>query len=167
MQVTEPKIEHRDAQPYAAVRAQVTMREMGTVLPPLIGEVFGFLQRQGVAPAGPPFFRYLVVDMERQLDMEVGWPVAHAVSGEGRISAGVLPAGRYAVAVHTGHPDKLVGATAALLAWGEENSIAWQMSDDGKTWDARLESYLTDPAEEPDMNKWRTELAFLVAGGTE
>jgi len=112
---TEPKLEHRDVQPYAAIRKQVTMREIGTVLPPLIGEVFGFLQRQGVAPAGAPFFRFLIVDMERQLDMEVGWPVASAVSGDGRISAGVLPAGRYAVLVHTGHPDELMGVTAALL----------------------------------------------------
>jgi len=160
---TEPKLEHRDVQPYAAIRKQVTMREIGTVLPPLIGEVFGFLQRQGVAPAGAPFFRFLIVDMERQLDMEVGWPVASAVSGDGRISAGVLPAGRYAVLVHTGHPDELIDVTAALLAWGEANGIVWQMSDDGKTWAARLESYLTNPAEEPDMNTWRTELAFLVA----
>src|SRR5690348_8066314 len=148
MTTTEPKLEHRDAQPYAAIRKQVTMQEIGAVLPPLIGEVFDFLQRQGLAPAGAPFFRYLVVDMDRQLDMEVGWPIASAVSGEGHISAGVLPAGRYAVLVHTGHPEELADATAALLAWGEDNGIRWQMSDDEKMWGARLESYLTDPAEE-------------------
>jgi effector-binding domain-containing protein len=139
------------------------MQEIGAVLPPLIGEVFTFLQRQGVPPAGAPFFRYLVVDMDKQLDMEVGWPIASTMSGNGRISAGVIPAGRYATLVHTGHPDELMGVTAALFAWGQQNGIVWQKSADGQTWGARLEFYLTDPAVEPDMRKWQTELAFLAA----
>jgi hypothetical protein len=30
-------------------------------------------------------------------------------------------------------------------------------------WGSRLEFYLTDPAEEPDMSKWETQLAFRLA----
>ncbi len=93
--IIEPKLEHRDEQPYVAIRTQVTMRELGTVLPPLLGQVFAWLERKGMAPAGAPFFRYLVVDMDSQLDMEVGVPVATAASGDGRISTGVLPSDRY------------------------------------------------------------------------
>jgi hypothetical protein len=33
--ITAPKVEHRDAQPYAGIQAQVTMQELGKVLPPL------------------------------------------------------------------------------------------------------------------------------------
>jgi hypothetical protein len=33
----------------------------------------------------------------------------------------------------------------------------------GDRWGARLEFYLTDPAEEPDMSKWQTQLAFRLA----
>jgi hypothetical protein len=33
--ITEPKIEHRNEQPYVGIRAQVTMQELGKVLPPL------------------------------------------------------------------------------------------------------------------------------------
>jgi len=116
-----------------------------------------------VTPAGPPFFRYLVVDMDRQLDVEVGVPVATAMSDDDRISAGVLPSGRYAVLPHTGHPDSLREVTAALLTWAEEHGIVWKTTEEGKKWGARLEFYLTDPKTEPDMNKWTTELAFLVA----
>ena len=161
--IMEPKLEQRDEQPYAAIRTQVTMRELGTVLPALVGEVLAFLQRKGVAPAGAPFFRYLVVDMDGEFDMQVGWPVTSAVPAEGRVSAGALPAGRYAVLAHTGHPDSLMEATAALLAWAEKKGLRWETSNDGKEWGARLEFYLTDPAAEPDMNRWKTELAFLVA----
>ena len=33
--ITEPKIEHRNEQPYVGLRAQVTMQELGKLLPPL------------------------------------------------------------------------------------------------------------------------------------
>ena len=33
----------------------------------------------------------------------------------------------------------------------------------GERWTSRLEWYLTDPAQEPDMTKWQTELAFRLA----
>jgi hypothetical protein len=45
--ITEPKIEHRNAQPYTGIRAQVTMQELGKVLPPLWGEVYGWLASKG------------------------------------------------------------------------------------------------------------------------
>jgi hypothetical protein len=49
----------------------------------------------GVAPAGPPFFKYSV-DMMRELEVEAGVPVAAAVDGDDQVVSGVLPAGRYA-----------------------------------------------------------------------
>jgi hypothetical protein len=36
----------------------------------------------------------------------------------------------------------------------------------GERWGCRLEIYHTDPLEQPDMNAWRTELAFRLADGT-
>ncbi len=35
--ITEPKIEHRNEQPYVGLRAQVTMQELGKLLPPFGG----------------------------------------------------------------------------------------------------------------------------------
>ena len=160
---TEPKLEQREAQAYAAIHARMPLQQLGIVAPPLNGEVLRFLQEQGVAPSGPPFFRYIVVDMERELELEVGWPVATTFSGSDRVISGVFPAGRYATLIHTGHPSELAGATAGLFGWAEANGIRWQASEDGMTWVARIEYYLTDPADEPDMTKWETELAFLTA----
>lgn len=37
-------------------------------------------------------------------------------------------------------------------------------SDSGERWGCRLEIYLTDPNEEPDMSKWATQLMFKLAG---
>lgn len=162
--LSEPKLEQRAAQPYVAIRRQVTMQELGTVLPPLHDDVMRWLQSKDIASTDAPFFRYLVMDMDKnQFDVEVGWPIATPVTGEGDIIGGALPAGRYGVILNTGPFSDLVGAHYALLEWGKKHNISWQTSDQDRAWGARLEFYITDPAEEPDPQKWKTEVAFLAA----
>jgi effector-binding domain-containing protein len=155
-----PTIETRIDQPYAAIPVSVRVEELGTVVPPLTGRVFEWLAARGVGPAGPPFWKYVVVDMEAKLELETGVAVSSSVDGDGEVSAGILPAGRYATVVHTGHPDTLVTATRDLLQWAAEHHLEWDA--DGNTWGCRLEEYLSDPAEVPDMNEWQTRLAFRL-----
>ena len=161
--IAEPKMEHRNEQPYVAIRTQVGI-PFGEILGGLWGEVIAFLTNKGIPPSGPPFIRYLTTDMEKKLDIEVGFPVANDVSGNDRMFAGVLPAGRYAVLLYFGDYENLVTVTAEFLAWAEKNNIVWQTSttDGVEWWAGRIEWYPTDPAKEPDPQKWQTELAFLV-----
>jgi effector-binding domain-containing protein len=160
-----PEIETRAEQPYVAVRARVTMGEIAAFAR-RFGEVFGWLDGHGLAPAGPPFFKYNVIDMARELEMEAGVPIATVTDGDDQIVAGVLPAGRYATLTHVGHPSELMAATKALLDWAAEQGLTWDItpSEDGDRWACRLENYLTDPEQEPDMSKWVTQLAFKLAG---
>ena len=160
-----PKFVNRKAQPYVAIRRQVAMREIAAVLPPLVNEVFAWLAKKGIRPAGVPFWRYLVVDMKGKLEIDVAVPVAVVPPTDKHIVVDVLPAGRYATILHTSHPDGLQKVTAELLAWAESKGIGWQMNR-GK-WGGRVEWYLSDPASEPDMTKWQTELAFLTTKGRE
>jgi effector-binding domain-containing protein len=162
----EPVIIQRPAQPYLAIAASVTMQTIGVVMPPLTGELFGWLAANGIESAGPPFWRYNVIDMARSLEMEVGCPVAGTtVSGDERVLAGTLPAGRYATLLHVGPPQSLAGATSALLDWARANDLGWDVSpsSEGERWGCRLEVLLTDPASQPDMSKWETELVFRLA----
>jgi effector-binding domain-containing protein len=156
-------MEYRHEQPYVAVRTQVGI-PFGELLPGLWGEAMALLTGKGITPSGPPFIRYLITDMDKKLDIEVGFPVATVVAGNDRVSAGVLPAGRYAVLSYFGPYENLVAVTTEFLAWAEKNAIVWQTStSDGiEWWVGRLEWYPTDPAKEPDPQKWQTELAFLV-----
>jgi effector-binding domain-containing protein len=129
-------------------------------------EVYAWLGARGVPPAGPPFLKYNVIDMTRQLEIDNGVPVAAPVEVDGDVIAGVLPAGRYASLTHVGHPSELMGATKTLLDWAAGQGLTFDVSPDagGERWTSRLEFYLTDPREEPDMSKWVTELAFRLAG---
>lgn len=154
-------VEERAEQPYVAIRAAVPMRELGSMLPPLMPEVLAWSLDHGRPPAGPPFWKYDVIDMDGELEIEVGVPVAEPVQADGRIVAGVLPAGKYATTIYVGHPSGLYEATSDLLAWAEREGLAWDV--DGQRWGCRLEEYLSDPAEVPDMNDWQTRLAFRLA----
>jgi effector-binding domain-containing protein len=127
--------------------------------------LFGWLAERGAEPAGPPFFRYLLIDMERELDVEAGVPVATPVEGDGEVLAGVLPAGRYAATTHVGHPDELIAVTGAFLDEAAAQGLTFDATDTerGTRWGCRLEVLLTNPAEQPDPNKWETTLVFRLA----
>jgi effector-binding domain-containing protein len=160
----EPEITQRAAQPYVGIRGWVAMAAIGSVAD-RIPEIFSWLGLRAIAPAGPPFFRYWVVNMEGELEVEAGVPVASAVQGDGAIGAGTLPAGRFVVVTHTGPPSTLVAATAELLDWAGERGLVWDVSrtEAGVQWGCRLEFYLTNPVEQPDASRWQTQLAFKLA----
>ncbi len=159
-----PQIVIRAEQPYVAITGRVSMAELGPFAT-RAGEVFAWLGARGLSPAGSPFLKYNVIDMARQLEVENGVPVAVPAGGEGDVISGVLPAGRYATVTHVGHPSELIGATKALLDWADGQGLTWDMSpgETGDRWASRLEIYLTDPSEDPDMSKWATQLAFRLA----
>jgi DNA gyrase inhibitor GyrI len=153
-----------DQQPYVAVTGAVTMDTIPEIAD-RFDEVFGWLARSGVEPAGPPFFRYRVIDMDRRLVMEAGVPTGTVLDGEGDVRPGVLPAGRYVTTTYVGHPADLVRITGDLLAWAAAQGLAFDVSpsDEGEVWGSRLEWMETDPAHEPDLSRWRTRLAFRLA----
>jgi effector-binding domain-containing protein len=159
--MSEPTVLERTEQPYVAIPIRATLREWGGVNA-LVPEVVGWLAARGIAPAGAPFYRHLVVGgLDERFSVEVGFPVAEPVEGDGRVVAGAKPAGRYVVAVHHGHPDGIAKSHQALVAWAGEHGVP--LARDGDVWDGMYESYRADPAVEPDPSKWETELAYLVS----
>lgn len=161
--ISEPTIETRAVQPYVAIRVVVPREEIGHLVPPLVPQVFDWMQGQGVKPAGAPFFRYHGMDPAGKMDISVGVPVAAPVPGNGQVAAGEFPAGRYAVTIHTGPYEQLIDAHMALMDWGQKHNLAWEQSADGMQWGGRTEFYITDPADEIDPATFKTEVAFLLA----
>jgi effector-binding domain-containing protein len=162
--ITTPKIVERTEQPYVAIKSMVKMEEIGPRAGTLLGEVFGWLSGHGLTPAGAPFFRYNVVDMERGLEIEFALPTATRAAGDDRVLAGVLPAGRYASLIHRGPYEQLYDANAALGAWIKEQGLTVDVakSPGGDRFGCRLEIYLNDPGVEKDPAKWETEVAFKL-----
>ncbi len=163
--ITEPRLEHRPAQRYAAIRTSLPI-PFGSYLGPLWKEVDDWLQQKGITSTGPALIRYLTTDMSKELDMDIGFAVEGTFPGDERVITDVLPEGEYATLLYTG-PYKGKGiykATVALLDWAKANQVTWNTTrkDGTEWWNGRVEFYLSDPAREKDTKKYRTELAFLV-----
>ena len=160
--ISKPIVEDRREQPYVGIRTQLPMGKMRTVIKQLLAEVSAWMKRRGIKPAGPPFTRFHVINMAATMDIEVGFPVANAVQGDDRVSAGLIPAGRYASLIYTGNGIK---ANGVLLEWAAAQGIQWDRWEvgAGDAFGARIETYLNNPGESPKPEKWKTEVAIRMA----
>jgi effector-binding domain-containing protein len=148
---------------YMGIRTQTPFKGMFTVIDKhLFKELRAWMKQEGVEPAGKPFFRYYIINMDGEMDVEVGIPAAKALPGNGRVCPGVLPGGHYASLVYIG-----TGYTGngALTRWAIENGFTFDQWDDpkGDAFRARYERYLTDPAIQPLKSKWEVEVAVRLA----
>jgi effector-binding domain-containing protein len=167
----QPRVEERAAMPYIGIHARVSGEaEFRRAIDRGFPELFAWLEQNGVRAAGPPFIRYVQLDEhDDPIEIELGVPTRSATPPDGRLRAGVLPAGRYATLLHVGpysstkEPD-LAAARAGLLRWAEREGIKLERSRTGagSGFRACVEHYITDPRREPDPSKWETELAFLT-----
>jgi effector-binding domain-containing protein len=164
----EPRVEQRAAQPYAGIRMPVRLDGFPAAVDQCMPELFGWLTGHGITPAGPPFIRYLVIDMAAELEIEFGVPVQAAVQGDDRVRPGELPAGRYVTLRHVGPYDGLITSNAALQEWAENHGITFDCrdTDRGQAWRCRVEHYTTDPSAEPDPARWQVDVAYLASGGS-
>ena len=164
--LTSPVLEDRTAQTYAYIPFTVTMAEMQKPADEGFPALFAWLASHGLTPIGAPFYNYRRIDMARTLDVEAGVMVERAMAADHPVKFGILPAGQYLSASHTGHYDGLLDATAQFIGWAQDNNIAWDMhaAADGDHFACRLEIYETDPREEPDPAKWLTRLSFKTTG---
>src|SRR5215472_6532689 len=96
----QPQLRERAAQPYAGIRTSVTMDGLPAAVDEAFPELFGWLGGRGIEVAGPPFIRYHVIDMQGELEIELGVPAGVTDVDGGRIRPGVLPGGRYVVPRH-------------------------------------------------------------------
>jgi len=101
------------------------------------GRVARLAGRGDVPPVGLPFWKYNVIDMEREMEVEAGAPVTTAVTGDDRVLAAVLPAGRYATLRYTGHPGGLArGRVAAGVGRAANLTFDVKHAEGGDRWAA-------------------------------
>ncbi len=149
----QPRIESRSEQNYAAIRSKVTMKEIPSLLPPLINEVFDWLNKNKIEPAGPPFFHYLKFENDKLL-VDVGVLVVSAIKENNRIVAGIFPAGKYLITNYIGNYSNLNLVHSEIERWREKNKIRFQGT--------RTDFYPIDPATEPNPDKWQTIITAQI-----
>ena len=138
-----------DEQPTLTMRFEVAPANVAAKLAEVLPAVAVYAGEISAPMAGMPFSRYHRISGD-SLDMEAGMPVRESTPGKGDVKASSLPAGRAAMTWHVGPYDQLGSAHRALDAWAAHNGHEAA----GGAW----EIYVTDPGQEPDPNKWRTQV---------
>jgi effector-binding domain-containing protein len=159
----EPTVVDLPEQPYVAIRGVVTM-ETFALITDRMPEILSWLGVHGIEPAGAPFLKFNVIDMERELEVEAGVPVAVRPAADGDVMSGVLPAGRYVTATHAGDADELIGVTAGVFDWAAEHALEWDVSEtaSGRRWGCRLTVNKTDSGQD-NADRSETQLLFRLA----
>lgn len=138
-------------QRFVAIRARTTPFEIGARMADLLERVWAHLARQEHVTVGPPIARYHAFD-EREIDVEVGFPVAELVPTEGPIQIGDLPGGPAATVLVTGPYVQLPEAYDAIRQWMRENGRVAE----GAPWDI----YWVDSSHVTTADELRTEVVW-------
>jgi effector-binding domain-containing protein len=116
MSYTPCELLNRPAQPVLSIRTHTSVKNLPAVVGQSFGAIAQYLGQLGQAPTGAPFAAYYNMDMEN-LDVELGYPVAKKVPGQGNIQPSEIPGGKAGACVYTGPYDQMPPAYEALTTW--------------------------------------------------
>lgn len=134
------RLETRNPQATLSIRQTILVSE----LPQVLGAGYAAIEKRlsdlGEAPTGPPFVAYYNMDMQN-LDIELGFPVAKPLAGEGSVQPGEIPGGEMAICDYTGPYSELSAVYQELMTWIETQAL--------KPTGISYEFYLNDPTITP------------------
>jgi effector-binding domain-containing protein len=154
MSDVEPAVVTVEPVTTAVIRRVVAMDRIGEFFDSAFRSIAATATGQDAAIAGPAFALYHSMPTH-EVDLEVGFRTLRAVRVDGDVTAGSLPGGRVARAVHAGGYDGLGAAWQQLGAWigeqgGAPGAVFWEV-------------YVTEPNPQMDPADLRTELNWLLA----
>jgi effector-binding domain-containing protein len=144
----EPVCEHinRDATPSVVIRTRSSVEELPQVIGAAYQRIATFLGTKKLAPAGPPYVAYHNEDMQ-DLDLEIGFPLAEELKGEGEFEASSIPGGEYATTLHIGPYSKFEVAYNRLTEVAYNRLTQWIGEQSLQPAGSCYEIYLNDPVD--------------------
>lgn len=149
----EIQIKELQEQPTVTIRRWCEPTKLTEMFSEILPKAYSYATSNGATVGGAPFSRYHGMK-DGKMDVEAGVPLAKKLEGQGEIQASTLPAGRVLVTWHVGPYHELGKAHETLEAWAKKNDLEIA----GAPW----EVYWTDPGQEPDPSKWRTEVLLPI-----
>ena len=146
-------LQQTDTFSYIGIKDSCVLVDMPQRLNDLYNELLVFGARSGIDMTGRPLAIYYHLD-EKQAVFELGVPVDKMVSVTGRIQYKTMQGKEHAVANFYGSYDTLEDGHNAIQQW----LLRYRRKIDGYPW----EMFITDPASEPDSNKWLTRIYYPV-----
>jgi effector-binding domain-containing protein len=151
--MSEFSLVERAQQPTAVVRSTIAVTDIPKFLGHAYEAVMQVLASQGITPAGAPFAYYMGAPTTT-VELEAGFPIAVACAAQGEMVPSELPGGTIASGTHFGPYETMVDTYEQLTTWIAEHGLV--------PGDSMWEIYLSDPQQEPDSTKWRTQIFWPV-----
>lgn len=137
---------------YLSVRAKADERSISSELGKGYAKIMTVMQQQGLVFADAPFAIYHTPPPV--FDMEIGIPVVDPGKASGEVKPGTLGPCKAVMVRYFGAYDRTGEAHAAIDRHVKANGL----TVNGSPW----ETYVTDPATEPDTAKWETDIYYPV-----
>lgn len=154
MAAFSPEIVELEPQEAVAVRGDVATADLPAFFARAFHEAAEAANVSGVQIVGPPFGFYPEMPTETVV-VEAGFPVATPAEAHGNAHRLVLPGGRAVRVTHVGSYETMEQTYEELQAWMAEHDL----EPAAGMW----ESYLSDPAAQPDPALWRTQIVWPIA----
>ncbi|HHV19642.1 MAG TPA: GyrI-like domain-containing protein [Thermoanaerobacterales bacterium] len=106
-------------QPVLSMRTVTSVSNLPQVLGHAYHAIINYLQQKGLQPSGPAFTAYYNMDMEN-LDVEMGFPVAKKIPGQGEIKSSVIPEGKQVSCLYKGSYQECGPVYEAMTKWMQE-----------------------------------------------
>lgn len=154
MSEPSPELVELEPQPAIAVRGEVAIADMPRFFEQAFHAAWNAAESAGVEIVGPPFGYYPEMPGETVV-IEAGFPVSKPMEAVDDVHPLELPGGRAVHVVHVGPFETMEQTYAELDVWMKDQDLHPATG----MW----ESYLSDPATEPDPAKWRTRIIWPVS----
>lgn len=142
------------AQTIISERLTARLDDVGLAIGRAITATRAFITRHDAQPSGAPIALYHTGMEEESLAIEVGWPIAAPLPGEGAIGLGTIGGVTVARTLHRGPHERIGGAFAALAGWIQRHGH--------ETAGAPWETYLTEPSDAADPSQLLTTVSWPI-----
>lgn len=96
------------------------MKEFADFAEYSFGKILKYLESINELPGGAPIVCFHNMDLEN-LDLEIGFPVAHSISGKDDIVANIIPEQKVVSAIDLGSYEKQDPTLEELFSWVKSN----------------------------------------------
>lgn len=142
------------ARPVIYIRTHTSVEKLPQVIGESYRKIASFLQSLGEQPTCVPYTEYYNLDMQ-DLEVEMGFPVARMLNGQGEIKAREIPSGRFVAYMHIGPYSQMEEPYREIEKWIQEKGLE-------KTGEC-YEYYYNSPQEVPE-SELKTKIMIPVKG---
>lgn len=142
-------VEEVKKQQILSLRKKVEMKDIGTEMGNMYGELMSYIEKNKYKTNGVPIAIYHEWSYSVN-DIECGIPVDGTVKSSKTIALSNTYEGKVVTAIHTGHYSTVTPTWMAIDKYIKDTKL----EENGAPW----EEYITDPMVEKDSTKWQTKL---------